>query len=53
MIVVHDRMGEVNIICMLTIISMSCMAIDKLDDTTVNQDSSTESAETHSFWPGC
>ena len=24
-----------------------------LDDTTVNQESLTESAETHSFWPGC
>ena len=54
MIVTNDGMGELNtdIICMITI-NMSCMTIDKLDDTTVNQESSTESAETHSFWPGC
>ena len=54
MIVTHDGMGKLNtvIICMITI-SMSCMAIDKLDDTTVNQEYSTESTETHSFWPGC
>ena len=44
-----------SILCMITI-SMSQTAMDKftaLDDTTVNQESSTESAETHSFWPGC
>ena len=51
MIVTHDGMKKL-IICMITI-SMSCMAIDKLDDTTVNHESSTESTETHSFWPGC
>ena len=43
------------ITCMITI-SMSQTAMDKfiaLDDTTVNQESSIESAEIHSFWPGC
>ena len=42
------------ILCKITI-SMSQTATDKftaLDDTIVNQESSTESAEIHSFWPG-
>ena len=55
MIVIHDGMGKQIITCMITL-SMSQTAMDKftaLNHTTVNQESSRESAETHSFWPGC
>ena len=43
------------ITCMITL-SMSQIVMDKftaLNHTTVNQESSTESAETHSFWSDC
>ena len=44
-----------SLILMITGMSMSQTAMDKfsaLDDTLVNQESSTESAEIHSLWPG-
>ena len=52
---IHMESLILMITCMIIIISMSQTAMDKftaLDDTTVNQESSTESAETQSFWPG-
>ena len=53
MIVIHDGMGMITT-CMITL-SMSQTAMDKfiaLNDTLINQECSTEPAETNSFCPG-
>ena len=57
MIVTNDDMGKFNTDDNMhdNNQSMSQTAMDKftaLNDTLVNQESSTESAETHSYWPG-
>ena len=41
------------IITYMITVSLSQTAMDKKNDTLVNQESLTESTETHSFWPGC